>query len=95
LIGGRTYNRKEEKKKKTNRTCLEFSAAVGSGGSLESGDGRWCFLLFCMNNMKMVREKKESVSEKKREEREKNFTNDENLGKKKYIAIVNVRKRNN
>jgi hypothetical protein len=48
-----------------------------------------------MNNMKMVREKKESVSEKKREEREKNFTNDENLGKKKYIAIVNVRKRNN
>jgi hypothetical protein len=69
LIGGRTYNRKEEKK--TNRTCLEFSAAVGGGGSLESGDGRWCFLLFCMNNMKMVREKEGSVSEKKREEREK------------------------
>jgi hypothetical protein len=93
LIGGRTYNRKEEKKKKTNRTCLEFSAAVGGGGSLESGDGRWCFLLFCMNNMKMVREKKESVSEKKREEREKNFTNVENLGKKEIYSHCKCEKK--
>jgi hypothetical protein len=93
LIGGRTYNRKEEKKKK-NKSNL-FGVFSGGGQRWLAGIWGWPVVFLVVLHEQHEdgeREGRERIREKERRERKKNFTNDENLGKKKYIAILNVRK---